>query len=261
MQGTGCSSHFQRRGDRIAQGAHALVYDAARGGARVLAVEKPGVEFLDEQADAGNARTCRPEFLAEHTLDRWAEAIAASVKAAQELPGVDRTRTLVIGASEGGVVAVHVSNVLATVTHAASIAGGGPNHLFVLADYVRHRNLDPEAEVYGCWAEIQRDPVSTTKFCWGQPHRLWSSLLRTSLAQECLQSRAKLYLAHGTADEQSPIAGFDVLRAELAVKGRIAVWDRVEGADHALTRRGESAGDGLMAAFGRIIDWFVAGAP
>ena len=257
VQGTGCSSHFQRRGDRILQGPQTLLYDAARGRARILVVEKPGVQFLDEQADAGNAKTCRPEFLAEHTLDRWTQAIAASIRAAQDLPGVDLARTLVIGGSEGGVVAVHVSNVLLSVTHAASIAGGGPNHLFVLADYVRHKGIDPEKEVYGCWAGILADPDSTTKFCWGQPYRLWSSLLKTSLIQECLQSRAALYLVHGTGDEQSPVAGFDVLRAELAARKRQAVVDRIEGADHQLTRRGENPGDGLQGAFGRITDWFL----
>lgn len=258
VQGTGCASLFQRKGDRTAQGVHSLLYDVTRGRARILAVEKPGVQFLDEQANAGDARNCSPEFLAEHTLDRWAEAITASIKGAQALPGVDRSRILVIGGSEGGVVAVRVSNVLASVTHVASIAGGGPNHLFMLADYVARKSLDPEVEVYGCWARILRDPDSATKFCWGQPHRLWSGVLKTSLIEECLQSRAALYLVHGTADENSPIAGFDVMRAELTAKGRTAVFDRIEGADHALTRSGEGSGDGIAAAFGRIVDWFMS---
>lgn len=258
VQGTGCSSHFERQGDRILQGAHTLLNDVVGGRARVLAVEKPGVQFLDKQPDASNAKTCRPEFLMEHTLDRWTEAIVASITAAQGLPGIDRSRTLVVGASEGGVVAVHVSNVLGSVTNVASIAGGGPNHLFVLADYVRHKSLDPEVEVYSCWFAVLSDPDSTTEFCWGQPHRLWSSLLKTSLLQECLQSKAALYLVHGTADEQSSITGFDVMRAELAAKGRAAVFERIEGADHSLTRRGEAPGDGLLAAFGRILDWFVS---
>jgi dienelactone hydrolase len=260
VQGSGCSSHFQRQGERIAQGTIKLLNDVARGRARVLAVEKPGVQYLDTQPDAEDVKTCRQEFWEEHTLDRWTEAIVASIRAAQELPGVDRSRTLVVGGSEGGVFAVHVSNVLASVTHAASIAGGGPNHLFIVADYQRSRNLDPEVEVYGCWAKILRHPDAATEFCWGQPYRLWSSLLKTSLVQECLQSKAALYLVHGTADEQTPIAAFDVLRAEMAAKGRAAVFDRIDGADHTLIRRGETPGDGLMAAFGRILDWFLAAA-
>jgi dienelactone hydrolase len=259
VQGTGCFSLFQRKGERIGQGAFILLHNVAHNRVRVLVVEKPGVQFLDTQADPGDATTCRPEFLAEHTLDRWTEAITVSIKAAQELPAVDHSRTLIIGASEGGVVAVHVTNIMPSVTHAASIAGGGPNHLFVLAEYIRQKKLDAEAEVYDCWAKIVRDPDSTTKSCWGQPYRLWSSLLKTSLIQECLQSHAALYLIHGTADEQSSIAAFDVMRAELAARGRAAVFERIDGADHSLTRPGEGPGDGLTAAFGRILDWFSQG--
>ena len=258
VQGTGCSSLFQRQNGRIMQGAFVLLLGVTRGRARVLIIEKPGVQFLDSQTDPDDAKTCRPEFLAEHTLDRWTAAIVASIKAAHQLPGIDGSRTLVIGGSEGGVVAVHVTNVMPSVTYAASIAGGGPNHLFVLADYVRRDGLDPEVEVYGCWAKILRDPDSTTEFCWGQPYRLWSSLLRTSLTQECLQSRAALYLVHGTADEKSSIAAFDVMRAELAAKQRKAVFERIEGAGHSLTRSGERPEDGLTAAFGRIVDWFLS---
>ena len=257
VQGSGCASLFHRQGERIMQGAFVLLLDATRGRARVLVVENPGVQFLDEQADPADAKTCRPEFLAEHTLDRWTAAIVASIKAAHQLPGIDGSRTLVIGGSEGGVVAVHVTNVMPSVTHAASIAGGGPNHLFVLADYVRRQGLDPEAEVYGCWAKILRDPDGTTEFCWGQPYRLWSSLLKTSLTQECLESDAALYLVHGTADEWSSIGAFDVMRAELAARQRKAVFERIEGANHSLSRPNEKPADGLTAAFGRVMDWFV----
>ena len=131
----------------------------------------------------------------------------------------------------------------------------------MLADYVRRKNLDPEVEVYGCWAEILRDPGGSTRFCWGQPHRLWSGLLKTSLVQECLNSRAALYLIHGTADEQSTVTGFDMMRAELAAKGPKAAFERIEGADHSLKRQGESPGEGLEASFRRIADWFLAITP
>ena len=106
------------------QGAFVLLLDSLRGRARVLVVEKPGVQFLHKQADAEDAKTCRPEFLAEHTLDRWSEAIIASLKAAHEVPGIDKSKTLIIGGSEGGLVAVHITNVMPSVTYAASIAGG-----------------------------------------------------------------------------------------------------------------------------------------
>lgn len=47
---------------------------------------------------------------------------------------------------------------------------------------------------------------------------------------------------------------------KLAAKRRKTVFERI-GADHALTRRGEASGDGLMAVFGRIVDSFVTATP
>ncbi len=257
VQGTGCSSQFVSSGDRISRGLQGILYSVARGRARVLAVEKPGVEFLDYPPDDGDARACRPEFRAQFTLDRWATMIADAIQAAQKQPGVDASKTLVIGISEGGIVAMRVSNVAPQVTHAASLSGGGPVYLFHLAEFMRSRGLDPEKEIYACWNEILKDPDSTTKFCWGQTYRQWSSFMKTSVIAEALKSHAFLYFAHGTADTQQSIAGFDVLRAELAAKQRDAVFERIEGADHALDLPKQQAPEGLEAVFGRVVDWFL----
>jgi hypothetical protein len=50
------------------------------------------------------------------------------------------------------------------------------------------------------------------------------------------------------------------MRAELAAKQRKAVFERIEGADHSLTQPGKRPEDGLTAAFGRIVDWFLSAA-
>jgi len=257
VQGTGCSSQFVSDGKRMSRGMQGLLYSVARGRARVLAVEKPGVEFLDYPTDDADASACRPEFLAEYTLDRWATTIADAIQAAQKLPGVDTSKTLVIGISEGGIVAMRVSNVSPQVTHAASLSGGGPVYLFHIAEFMRSKKLDPEKEVYACWSEILKDPDSATRFCWGQTYRQWSSFMKTSVIAEALKSHALLYFAHGTADAQQSISGFDVLRAELAAKKRDAVFERIEGADHALDLPNQQAPDGLKAVFDRVVDWFV----
>ena len=67
---------------------------------------------------------------------------------------------------------------------------------------MRSQGLDPGKEVYGCWTEIVKDPDSTTKFCWGQTYRQWSSFMKTSVIAEALKSHGLLYFAHGTADTQ-----------------------------------------------------------
>jgi len=257
VQGTGCSSHFVRVSEQISRGLQGVLYSVANGRARVLAVEKPGVEFLDYPPDDSDARACRPEFLAGFTLDRWATIIADAIQAAQKLPGVDSSKTLVIGISEGGIVAMRVSNVSPQVTHAASLSGGGPVYLFHMAEFMRNHQLDAEKEVYACWDEIAKDPNSTTKFCWGQTYRQRSSFMKTSVIAEALKSHAHLYFAHGTADTQQTIAGFVVLRAELAARQRDAVFERIEGADHALDFPNQKVPEGLEAVFDRVVDWFL----
>ncbi|MFY9911264.1 MAG: hypothetical protein WCF22_10810 [Candidatus Sulfotelmatobacter sp.] len=257
VQGTGCSSQFVSVGGRMSRGLQGVLYSVAHGRARILTVEKPGVDFLDDPPDDGDARNCRPEFRAQFDLDRWATTVADAIQAAQQLPGVDVSKTLVIGISEGGIVAMRVSNVSPAVTHAASLSGGGPVYLFHLAEYMRSKGLDAEKEVYTCWSDILKDPGSDAKFCWGQTYRQWSSFMRTSVIAEALKSHAHLYFAQGTADTQQAIAGFDVLRAELAAKQREAVFERIDGADHALDLPNQKVPEGLKTVFGRVENWFL----
>lgn len=130
-------------------------------------------------------------------------------------------------------------------------------YLFHLAEFMRRKGLDAEKEVYACWRDVLKDPDSATKFCWGQTYRQWSSFMKTSVIAEAFKSHALLYFAHGTADTQQSIAGFDVLRAELAAKQRDAVFERIEGADHALDLPNQKVPEGLEAVFGRVVNWFL----
>lgn len=256
VQGTGCGSPFIREDMRILGGLQSLVLEAARGRARVMIVEKPGVQFLDNPQQPANSRTCRPEFVQRYSLDSWSQTLVTALKVARKLPGVDRSRTLVIGHSEGAIVAVRVSNLVPFVTHVGALSGGGPVYLFHMGEFFRKKGLDPEKELYPCWSQILKDPESTTRFCWGQTFRQWSSFMRTSIAREALASKSALFFGHGVKDEQNPISAFDVLRAELAANGRSAVFDRVEGASHSFDLPGQQAPEGFSLIFNRLLKWF-----
>src|SRR5262249_55685248 len=197
--GSGCQSLFRKQGERITGSYQNLLFAEAKGRVRVLVVEKPGVKFLDAPVPPGNARGASEEFLKEHTLPRWAEANVAALRAAWTLPGIDPTRALVLGHSEGGIVAARVAAELPQVTHVASLAAGGPTQLFDLAE-VRRRSQpndkpgDAERrvrEVYEEWSRIQKDPDSINKFWLGHPYRRWSSFLKHSVAEELLRPKAK----------------------------------------------------------------------
>jgi hypothetical protein len=53
--------------------------------------------------------------------------------------------------------------------------------------------------------------------------------LKSSVIDELKRSKAKVYLAHGTADEADSVIGFAVLRAELLAAGRDVTADRSTG--------------------------------
>jgi dienelactone hydrolase len=258
IQGSGCDSQFKRSRDRIAGGYQNILRSAGKGQVRVMAVEKPGVQFLDASRQPGSAVGCSQEFLEQHTLPLWADAINVAIRAAVTLPGIDASRVLVAGHSEGGIVAARVAADNSQVTHVALLSGGGPAQLFQRAEDARQKGGEAAAEsVYRAWAEIEKDPESTAKFFQGHPYRRWSSFLVTSPIQELLRSNAQIYAAQGTRDPTVPIVELDLLRAELAAHKRDAVIDRIEGADHALNKDGQSPPRGMSEVLERVVAWFV----
>jgi pimeloyl-ACP methyl ester carboxylesterase len=226
------------------------------------------VKFLDAPKRPGTAEGASEEFLKEHTLPRWAEANVAALRAVWTLPGIDRSRALVVGHSEGGIVAARIAAELPGVTHVASLAGGGPTQLFSLAEIRgQPRPGDKPGDatrrmqaVYDEWARIQADPDSISRFWLGHPYRRWSSFLKTSVEAELLRTKARIFLAQGTLDAAVPVTGHDVLGAELRVQGRDVTAERLEGADHGFRRQDDpkDSTQGMQALFGRLLEWFLA---
>lgn len=258
VQGSGCAAVFRRVGDRVVGGLQNILLAALKGRARVLAVEKPGVAFGDAQQQPGSAIGCSPAFLEQHTLALWADAINAAIHGAATLPGVDASRILVVGHSEGGIVAARVAADNPRVTHVALLSGGGPTQLFQRAAVARQKGGDAAVDqVYQAWADILRDPESTSKFLQGHPYRRWSSFLATSPVQELLRSKAHIYAAQGTRDDTVLPVELDLLRAELAAHKRDAVIERIEDADHGLNKPGQVSPAGMQDVLGRVASWFL----
>ncbi|MCC6676601.1 MAG: alpha/beta fold hydrolase [Phycisphaerales bacterium] len=272
IQGSGCSSAFSRNPEgKVGGGIQMLIcrqanQGSARPRARVMVVEKPGVNFCDSPGQPGTAMDCSEEFLREQTLERWAGAVSAALESALALPGIDPSRVLVSGHSEGGIVAAAVAAQRAEVTAVGVLACGGPSQLFDMAELARRPRFDGEPEedrearveeVYNAWSRIAADPMSTTKFEWGHPHRRWSTFLSTSTLDELLKSRARVYIAYGTADQAVPVASTDVLRAELVRRGREVTCERIVGVDHGYAMAGKAGHEGLRGVIARMTEWFL----
>ncbi|MCC6653060.1 MAG: alpha/beta fold hydrolase [Candidatus Eisenbacteria bacterium] len=270
IDGSGCQSVWKRVGDRVGGGHQNLMRRQARGRARVMIVEKPGVAFLDDPPRPGSAEGSSVEFRREHTLERWSEANAAALRAARQLEGVDATRVLVCGHSEGGTVAARVAALVPEVTHAAPLSCGGATQLFDLAEWFGAPQPGDSAgmaaarrqSVFDEWARIRADSTSTERMWLGHPYRRWFTFCSGNSLDDLLAMRARLFLAHGTGDRAVPVVAFDWVRAELAARGREAVIERIEGADHGFfgpegaPTDGSTVG-GIEKVFARVLDWFL----
>jgi dipeptidyl aminopeptidase/acylaminoacyl peptidase len=253
----------------ISGGQQNRLLSAAKGRVRVLVVEKPGVAFLDEAKRPGAAEGASEEFLKEHTLPRWAEANRAALLATWTMPDIDRSRTLVVGHSEGGILVARLAAEMPEITHVASLAGGGPTQLFSLAESRGQPRPDDKPgdaprrmqTVYDGWADVQKDPESTTQFWMGHPYRRWSSFLATSVTAELSRTKARLFLAQGGRDTSVPPTGHDVLVAELRAAGRDVTAERIDDADHSFRKADEPQGSpgGMQDLFRRVVEWFSNG--
>lgn len=267
IEGSGSASLFhESKGKVVPAGGHIVVQEVADGRARVLIVEKPGVKFLDEPRTE-EEQSGSVEFRREHTLERWAEAVEAAIRATGRVPGVRPGKVLVIGHSEGGLVACRVARELPeVVTHVASLAGGGPSQLFDLitltrsGSFFRSISEDPEVRVrHVCdrWRDILADPQSTEKIFFGFAYRRWSSFLASSPMEELTSVHAKIYVAQGADDDAVDPASGDALDAHLRAKGKDVVYDRVAGANHSFRIKAMPKVDGWQQLMERIVEWFL----
>jgi predicted esterase len=263
--GSGAYSNFIRVGGEIRDG-HRAAREAFAGKAHILVVEKPGIEFLQQPAAPGTSLNSSLEFLRENTLDRWAEAVAAALRAALSLPLADPSTCLLIGHSEGATV---VSLIAADgklgkrVTHVASLSGNGPTVLFELMYKAREGRLysgvppDHQFErLLTDVAAIQADPNNTTRLILGHSPLYWSSRWPVATMQELSKTNARIFLAHGTADRNVNVAGFDVMYAHLVAHGKDVTAHRVEGADHGYRFADQPGRDGWREIFEEVRDWF-----
>ena len=264
VHGSGCASVFREHQGRVyGNGGHSVLFDVARGRAHVLIVEKPGVTYLDPPSNCEGAQ----RFHEEHTLERWAEAVEAAIRAARELPQVSSERALVIGHSEGGLVACRVARDLpGIVTEVASIAGGGPTQLFDLVtlaregEFFRELSDAPEVRVefvLDGWRAARDDPDAADRFFFGFAHRRWTTFLATSPLRELRNVDARIYVAQGGADRAVDPASGDALYAQLFVDGKDVTYDRPERADHSFRDEARPDADGWLELHARIADWFL----
>ncbi len=270
VHGSGGNSHFQRRGERIVgSNGHSTVNDVFRQTARILIVEKPGVDYLMTPGDSGLSSSDYQEFRHEHTLERWCEAIHAAIVAALSLPGVKDSGVLVIGHSEGGLVAAKLAADYPMISHVAVLAGGGPSQLYdllVLANrgtffaHVSDVSSEREGYVMDRWQEILRNSENSEQLFFGHPYRRWATFLQTSTIEQLSNTEASIFIAQGEADPVVAVETATMAYAHLLSIGKDADLLIVEGGDHnfVYTKDTGERVDGWSEIHAAVRDWYTA---
>jgi len=260
IQGSGCGALFRpvAGGAMSAVGYHGVFRSVAGERYRVLAVEKPGAKSVSEPAAGGNAQDCPRRFLAEHTVEKWADALRAALEAARQKTGVIPDRTLVIGHSEGGVAAARLARLDAKISHVALLASPGPDPVEELLLWSEGRGRKrPETEA--TIALIRAKPESIVDFAFGHPYRRWTSFLAADPVADLLASPARVFAAHGEADANWPFAAHVTLVQRLRDAGHTVDAVRLAGADHSLNVPGQKPPEGMADIFRQILAWTGSG--
>lgn len=265
LVGSGCNAAFRLKDGQLRDTLYGLVREAAPE-AVVATPEKRGVPFGHFNG-RGSAIGCPEEFVRHATLEQRRDDAARTLDALRA-QGFKGSRVLVIGHSEGAEVAASLAAVRPDVTHVAFLAGGGPSPGVDAAFFARRERVAAgakPAEVEAAVAEVERefraimlDPASTTRFYSGHAYRYWSSYAKHASAEALVRAKAKLFVAHGSADSHVPIESFDFLVMELVRAGREATVRRIPGAEHDLVPPGVGAASDAdpMPIFGEVMAWF-----
>ena len=258
IQGSGCVPVVNQSGGQIYSTVFGMFPFGAEGRFTVIAVEKPHSGQEKGQA-AGSARGCSAAFNEDFTAESWLAALQAALADARREAWVDRTRTLVIGVSEGGVMAALLASHDPLVTDVVSMGGSGTTQLFDFIENAYRHCFDASLcldDLDKQLAAIRSDPQSSTQLAWGHPYKRWTSFFAVDPSEELLKSKARVYWALGTADESVPPASQEVAIAKLMAAGRDVTARRVPNAAHSLMQPGAHGYEDLDKEMRAVLGWF-----
>lgn len=257
IQGSGCSPVIAVSRGVIVSSEFNLMQMADEGRFAVMVVEKP---FAGQtQGVRGEATDCSAAFNADFTPESWLIALQASLRDARLSTRIDPRRTLVMGASEGAVMATLLAAADPAVTDVVAIGGSGTSQAY---DFIVNAYTTC-FDVPRCLAQFEEQtraiaakPDSTTDFAWGHPYKRWTSFFKTDPAEALLRSRARVYIAFGTADRAVPALSQEIMVAKLLVAGRDVTVRRVPDAGHGLAYGNQHDAENMDREYAAALAWF-----
>lgn len=266
LEGSGAQSHFVSMDGKTGIGVFGLIAMNHGKTHHVAATEKRGVKFGDTES-RGTAMGATEEYNRFATLDDRVAEVRLLLDVLLAEAAVDASQVILLGHSEGADVAAAVQAVDSRVTHVAFLSGGGAAQFFDFYAQTRKRLAkenataeEVEQQIAGLEHQIREilaDPESETRMFAGHAFKRWSTFATVAAADNLAKGTAKLFLAHGTADEAVPIESFDYLVVELMNKRRENVTvKRFPACDHSYIPVGaEPSNDPFQNVIADVLKW------
>lgn len=154
-------------------------------------------------SDKATGLSCSLDFHKTNHPEQWvadyAEFIAAQLRGLVSLP----TNVVLVGVSEGGLVAVRVARKIPEVTHLAIIGDGVLSMRESLKILAQKGVLSIDVDA-GMKA-IASDPRSLEKEWFGLPYRWWSDIIDVDLLPDFLALNMPIWVAMGEKDDSVPV--------------------------------------------------------
>lgn len=180
--------------------------------ARVIVLQKRGIE----ENSTGN--TCSRTFALTDYFDQTVADQTEFINHQLATQPATPKAIVLMGASEGSVVAAKIASKDSRITHIALIGGGGSTvreNLQLLSRRIWYLNGAEDK-----LTSIATDPGSTTKSAWGHSYKYWSSLLDVNIGNLLLSIDIPIVMGMGEQDESVPIETAYSLKQSFLKQGK-----------------------------------------
>ena len=256
IQGSGCKPVMNGKNTEGGSTVYGFFPAAYKPGFNAMVIDKPFTADKDT-GTGGVSEFCSKDFNNTFSFDNWFEVVDAAFTHAINNSDVSKKDVLVLGVSEGAVVASALASKHDTIRDLALIGASGDNQLF---DFISlaHTNGRQNSiqEIANKAKEILEDPNNSEKFAWGHTYKRWSSFFKVSPSNLLKDTSKRIYLVSGTEDRSVPIQSTELLYSRLVLQGSDVRFRRVEGAGHNLLKNGDSW-EKLEAEYKLITDWYL----
>ena len=195
---------------------------------------------------------CGEEFLLANNPAQWAadysEFITKQLSAMTPKP----KNIVLVGVSEGALVATMVAGQSSEITHLAIIGSGGYSMRKSLTTLSQKRSISFDVEAG--WKKIDSDPRSIKNNWYGNPYRWWSDVMDIDPLPQLLKLNIPILVGMGENDESVPVESALFLKSKFKEAGKNNLLLKVyPKADHRLVGNGKSHRNAYFAELSRLL--------